>query len=91
MEDQVARPRPAVLALRRRSATGPDAVQWRDARDGALLTLVAVALLVASVATSMYEQRYGLPTLPLFCVAAGLAWSALTRPRQRDAGTPAHG
>jgi hypothetical protein len=80
-----------VLALRRRSATGPDAVQWRDARDGALLTLVAVALLVASVATSMYEQRYGLPTLPLFCVAAGLAWSALTRPRQRDAGTPAHG
>lgn len=66
-----------VVARRRRG--------WRDALDAGLLVFVGVALLVGQVATGTYEPRYGLPTVPLFCVAAGLAWQVLRQRRPAPA------
>lgn len=62
-----------ILALRGAKGTA----LWRDAWDAGALVAVSVALLVAQVALSMYEPRYGLPTLPLFSIAGALAWRAL--------------
>lgn len=76
------------LILARRRGSRPGA--WAQARDAGLLSVIAVALLVAQVATSMYEQRYGLPTLSLFATAGALAWAALrglARPGAREPGS----
>lgn len=59
------------VVLRRRSSA------WPDARDAGLLVVVTVAFLVAQVATSMYDPRYGLPALGLVAVAGALCWQAL--------------
>ena len=67
-----------VLAARRRAK---DTTCWRDARDAGALVTVGVALLVAHVALSMYEPRYGAPALPLFSLAAALAWASLRAAR----------
>ena len=63
-----------VLALRRRER---GTAAWRDTRDAAMLVFTCVSLLIAQVAVTMYEPRYGLPTLPLFSLATALCWRQL--------------
>lgn len=73
------------LALRRRER---GTAAWRDTRDAAMLVFTCVALLVAQVAVTMYEPRYGLPTLPLFSLAGALCWRQLRAERSTPAAPP---
>ena len=46
---------------------------WWLARDAGLLMVAGLALIVLPVIIGMYEARYALPALPLFCIAAALS------------------
>lgn len=73
---------------RRRDRHGDWSVSWPNARDAGVLAALGASLLVAQVAASMYEPRYGIATLPLFCVAGALAYSALRGATQERRPTP---
>ena len=57
------------------------AAQW-------LVTLSALALLVFPVATTTYNQRYAIPTIALFAIAAALAVHSLRDLRGRSLPSP---
>lgn len=56
------------LLLRRRRRGSP----WL-ARDAGMLTLASLTFIVLPVVIGMYEARYGLPALPLLCIAGALS------------------
>ena len=58
--------------------------------DGAALFLAALglSLLVLAVATSMFDYRYGVPTLVLLPPAGAIAWQLLRSRRQSGAYVP---
>lgn len=47
--------------------------RWLDGLDAALLVGVGLAMMVVAVATSMYEPRYGVPSITLMSAGAALA------------------
>lgn len=58
----------------------PEIRKTRDVRDGVdavLLVSLGLAMLVLAVATSMFDYRYGVPTLALIPPAGALAWQQL--------------
>jgi hypothetical protein len=71
------------LALRRRRG-GPALLPW----------LTGMLMLVVPAATSSYEARYVVPTVPFFCVAAALALREIgnhNRPVWRTKAARRHG
>lgn len=69
---------------RRRPRTGP-APPRHDGIDAAMVAMLGLALLVLAVATSMFDYRYGVPTLALIPPAGALAWHYLGIRLQWDA------
>lgn len=61
--------------------------RWRDGLDAGLLVGTGPALMVVAVATSMYEPRYGVPSITLIAVGAMLAVHRL-RGASAPAGSP---
>ncbi|MCP2258974.1 hypothetical protein LX15_002673 [Streptoalloteichus tenebrarius] len=57
---------------------------WRDGLDGFVLVGTGVAIMAASVATSMYEVRYGAPSVVLMAVGGALAAHRLISVRSRS-------
>ncbi|HEY0700314.1 MAG TPA: hypothetical protein VGD43_21225, partial [Micromonospora sp.] len=73
----------AVLLFRRRRP-------WPATRDALLLTVTSLGMVVPT-AVLMYDARYALPTLPLLCVAVGLALHQLLPKRSGEDVEPATG
>jgi hypothetical protein len=64
-------------ALRR-----PRGRSWRPAADAVLFVAAGVGLMLVSVATSMYEQRYAVPAVALIPMGMVLAWIRLTSTKE---------
>ncbi|SHG55545.1 phospholipid carrier-dependent glycosyltransferase [Streptoalloteichus hindustanus] len=58
---------------------------WRDGLDGFVLVGTGLAMMAASVATSMYEVRYGAPSVVLMAVGGALAAHRLITAGSRSA------
>jgi hypothetical protein len=69
-----------VAAFRR-----PRGRSWRPAADAVLFVAAGVGLMLVSVATSMFEQRYAVPAVALIPIGMVLAWVRLTATRPADA------
>jgi hypothetical protein len=55
----------------------PRGRSWRPAADAVLFVAAGVGLMLVSVATSMYEQRYAVPAVALIPIGMVLAWIRL--------------
>jgi hypothetical protein len=70
----------AVWRPRRRS--------WRDAADGLLFVGAGFALIVISVATSLFDYRYAVPAVLLIPIGMALSITRLTTPRTTSTTEP---
>ncbi|MEV4759476.1 hypothetical protein AB0J86_30890 [Micromonospora sp. NPDC049559] len=60
----------------------PRSSPWREHLDPLAWTGLAFGMIVASIATSAIDPRYGLPSMPLAVVGAALAWRRFRVVRQ---------
>lgn len=66
----------------------PKRAGYRDALDAALLVGTGLALLVVSLATTLFSIRYGVPPLTLFAVGGALAAHRLAASRREPNQRP---
>ncbi|RKR92084.1 hypothetical protein BDK92_6516 [Micromonospora pisi] len=67
----------------------PRASSWRDYLNPLAWVTLAFGMIIGSVATSMIDPRYTVPSLPLGVIGAALAWQRFRAARQApDPATP---
>lgn len=64
----------------------PRSSSWRDHLDPLAWTVLAVGMIVGSVATSAVDPRYAVPSLPLAVVGTALAWGRASGQRKIQIG-----